>query len=91
MDSHTIVERVKGLEFSRLDEAYLAIDSDAGYCYGLNATAGSIWDRIDSPVSVGELCARLGRDYDTDEETLRRDVDALLSSLRDAGLVQIIA
>lgn len=90
MDSNTIVERVKGLEFSRLDEAYLAIDADAGYCYGLNSTAGAIWDRIDAPISVSEICARLGRDYDADEDTLRRDVLALLSSLRDAGLVQIV-
>lgn len=91
MDSDTTIQRVNGLEFSRLDEAYLAIDSEAGYCYGLNATAGSIWDRIDAPVSVGDLCARLSRDYDANEETLRRDVLAFLSSLRESGLIQVIA
>lgn len=41
MDSDTTIQRVNGLEFSRLDEAYLAIDSEAGYCYGLKPPGAS--------------------------------------------------
>ena len=89
MDSNTIIERSRGLEFSRLDEAYLAIDSQAGYCYGLNETGGIIWEIISAPVSVGELCRQPRLEYAADEATCLRDVVALLSSLHDAGLVQI--
>ena len=46
---------------------------------------------IGDPLSIGELCTRLGREYAAEEETCRRDVIALLSGLRDAGLVQIIS
>ena len=90
MDAQTIVQRKSGLEFSRLDEAYLAIDAQAGYCYGLNATAGAVWDLLHDPLSVAALCARLRQDYRTDEETCRRDVTALLSEMSAAGLVQTI-
>jgi len=87
MDLKTIVQRKEGLEFSHLDESYLAIDAQAGYCYGLNSTAGVIWDMLETPTSISDLCARLGREYAVDEAVCARDTLALLSSLRDAGLV----
>jgi hypothetical protein len=45
---------------------------------------------ISAPLSVGEVCTRLRREYAVEEEICRRDVIALLSSLREAGLVQVI-
>jgi arylamine N-acetyltransferase len=83
------VQRSRNIVFSRLDAELLAIDGQGGYCYSLNNSAGRIWELIEAPVSVQELCRRLRSEYDVDEASCERDVVELLERLSDAGLVAI--
>lgn len=85
----SIVRRLKDVLFSQLDDEFLAIDAQAGYCYSLNETAGRVWDRIAVPISIQEICMSLREEYAVDEATCREDVVNLLKGLRDAGLVQV--
>ncbi len=86
---NSIVRRGKDIPFSQLDDELLAIDSQAGYCYSLNATAGRVWDLIATPITFEAICAQLRKEYAVDEQTCRREVTALLQGLCDAGLVQV--
>lgn len=85
----SIVERNSSTAFSKLDDDILAIDSQAGYCYSLNETAGRIWDLIVTPLSVRELCSRLTKEFSVDDSTCRQEVTALLQQLFDSGLIQV--
>lgn len=85
----SIVQRAKDIPFSRLDDELLAIDSAAGFVYSLNETAGRVWDLIQTPASVGAVCAQLRLEFAVDEMTCRRDVIALLQALHDAGLLRV--
>jgi Coenzyme PQQ synthesis protein D (PqqD) len=87
--SATIVQRAKDVPFSQLDDELLAIDAQAGYVYSLNESAGRVWELIQSPTSVGEVCNQLRREFTIDETTCQREVIALLEGLCDAGLVQV--
>ena len=89
MNFQSTVMRLSSTHFSRLDDAYLAIDAQQGYCYSLNATAGRVWELADQPVTVEDLCRQLQEEYAVKEEECRREVLALLGSLQQAGLVQI--
>ena len=89
MNAQSIVRRAKNLEFSRLDEANLAIDAQAGYCYNLNPTSIRIWEIIDRPISIADVCARLRAEYAVDEASCQRDVLALAATLQTAGLLEI--
>lgn len=90
MNFQSTVMRLPSTQFSRLDDAYLAIDAQQGYCYSLNTTAGRVWELADQPVTIEGLCRQLQGEYAVGEEECRREVLALLSSLQQAGLVQII-
>ena len=90
IDPNSIVKRAKDVPFSRLDDEMLAIDSQAGYCYSLNKTAGRIWELIAAPVSVKDLCAALQKEFDVDEETCRNEVVSLLRELAGTGLVETV-
>ena len=83
------IRRSAHLSFSHLDDEVLAIDVQRGYLYSLNDTGGRIWDAIADPVTVGEICDRLGTLFDVDESTCQRDVVALIAALCENGLVEV--
>ena len=72
-----------------LDDELLGIDSQAGYCYSLNETAGRVWELIAEPMTVSEICSRLRKEFAVDEQTCKRETISLLQQLTDAGLAGI--
>ena len=55
----------------------------------LNATAAYLWEQIqDKDFTADDLVALLTARYDVGEEQARADVDKLLASWRDAGLIE---
>lgn len=91
MKQTTIIQRNSAILFSKLDDEYLALDAEAGFCYSLNTVSGRIWKLIEQPTTFGGLCAQLQQEYTVDEVTCRRDVDEVLTGLAEAGLVSIDA
>ena len=62
-----------------------------GVYYGLNPVGSQIWALIQTPQSVGEVCAALHDTYDdVAPEVLARDVRALLVELHEAGLLTVV-
>ena len=54
----------------------------------LNATAAYLWEQIqDKDFTPEELVALLTARYDVDAQQARADVDKLLASWREAGLI----
>src|ERR1700704_4622133 len=86
--SSSMVQCAKEVLFSRLDDEILAIDAQAGFCYALNATAGRVWDLIETPTPVGAVGAYLREEYAVDEATCLGDVIALLQEWCEAGLIE---
>ena len=91
MNQATIIQRNPTILFSQLDDEYLALDAEAGFCYSLNPVSGHIWNLIEQPITLEALCAQLQRDYRVDAATCRRDVSDVLTKLAKAGLVMLLA
>jgi len=89
LHSESIVWRAKEVLFSQLDEELLAIDSQAGFCYSLNETAGLVWDFMADPIKVSTICTQLGEEFAVDEATCLTDVIQLLQGLHEAELVKV--
>jgi len=85
----SLVNRSADIVFSKLDDELLAIDAQAGYCYSMNETAGRIWEMISIPVSIGDICSRLVKEYSVDEVLCLSEVLPLLQKLHESGLVQV--
>ncbi|GLK72229.1 PqqD family protein [Ancylobacter dichloromethanicus] len=58
-----------------------------GACCQFDATGTEIWNRLEQPVEIGQLCAELARAYDGPIDDIRRDVLAFLSGLAARELV----
>ena len=85
----TVVQRTSKVLFSQVDDEFLGIDSEAGFCYGLNEVSARVWELIEAPISAASVCAALRQEYDVDDAVCRRDVIELLQKLSEAGLIRV--
>jgi hypothetical protein len=86
---NSLVWTNKRIPFSKLHDDMLAFDERAGYCYSLNDSAARIWTLIENPISVGDICVVLTKEFSVDKETCVKDVSELLIALRDAYLIEV--
>ncbi len=87
----SLIQRSPRITFEPFDSEWLAIDGEAGFCYSLNATAGQVWQLIETPITLRALVDQMCPHYAVDPATCQADVEALLQQLLDYGLVQIAA
>ncbi len=64
-------------------------DVSAGKYFSLNEIATAIWNRLETAVSVEELCEELTQRYDVQPEVCQKEVIALLTRLQDRQLIQV--
>jgi hypothetical protein len=89
ISENSIISRKKEVLFSNLDDELLAIDSQAGFCYSMNETAGRIWDMLSSPISVNQICSQLCKEFSVEQSVCQQEVLPLLQSLLEAELIQV--
>ena len=53
----------------------------------LNDTGAFLWKKLESGASEDELVSAMLSEYDVDEETAKRDIDAFLKKLKEAELL----
>jgi hypothetical protein len=86
----SVVQRTRPVDFTPLDDDWLALDAEAAYCYSLNEVAMRIWRLIEQPISVSAICTELLRHYAVDAATCQADVLAVLNELVRAGLASAV-
>jgi Coenzyme PQQ synthesis protein D (PqqD) len=65
------------------------LDMKSGIYYGLNAVGARLWNLIQEPKLVSELCEVILREFDVEADRCERDVLALLQGLAAEGLVEV--
>lgn len=65
------------------------LHTESGVYYGLDRTGTGVWRHIRQPITIRDLCRRLGEQYEARPGTLEADVLRLLSELEQAGLVDV--
>lgn len=72
---------------TELEEEVVVLQLEAGTYYGIDGIGPFVWDQLQEPVTVAELCERVAREYDIELQRARRDIEALLADLEDAQLL----
>jgi hypothetical protein len=86
-----VIVRGGGLFDAEVDGEIVALHVEKGSCYGLNKVGSRIWQLIEAPTAIGEICATLVSEYKIDPVTCERQVLDLLEELRAEGLIEIRA
>jgi hypothetical protein len=74
---------------AELGDELVALDPNAGECFGFNRVATSVWRELSEPRSFGQLRDALIEEYEVDSEQCARDLVELLKDLSEKGLVTI--
>ena len=87
-DTSTIV-RAQKLLATDLDEETILMSIEQGAYYGMEQTARRIWELVETPRTVADLCRQLAEEYDVEPEVCRKDVLAFLEELSSEGLIVV--
>lgn len=85
----TLVTANPGLMVSEVEGELVMMDVEKGSYYGLDPVAARIWQSVQQPTSVGDVCAQMLEHYDVEPETCQTEVLAFVVDLERAGLVAL--
>jgi len=74
-----------------MEDELVMISLQKGMYYGLDNISSQIWQRIEKPISVADLCRGLLEEFDVDPETCQRETLELLNWLYRQELIKIAA
>ena len=89
MSSDPRVTRSPDALAAEVGDEIVLLNMATGYFHQLNAMGSYLWNRLDEPLTVSELCRSALDDFEAEAEVCRRDVDGFLQELQEAGLVEI--
>lgn len=87
MNEMTKLKRKPGLMTASMNGSAVMMDIETGKYYNLGETGGRIWELLDPPATVTELCDQLTQEYDVSREVCMKDLQGFLQSLMDRGLI----
>lgn len=72
-----------------VDDELVMADIDRGKYYGLNDIATTIWQNLDTKITVEDLCKRLCDSYEVTPEKCSAEVLSFLKELESRNLISV--
>lgn len=89
MDAKTRVTRSADALGAALDDEVVVLQMGTGSFHQLNPIATYLWNRLEEPRTITELCDHAGSTFEADQDELRRDIEAFVDQLHAAGLIEL--
>lgn len=74
---------------SQLEGETVMLALSDGVYYGLDSVGARVWELVQTPRAVGEVCSRIEAEYDVEAGRCERDVLRLLGELVAAGMLEV--
>ena len=74
--------------FTSVDGEVLALDVARGQCYGMNEVASRVWELLEQPRTIEDLCDKLVPDYDIAAGQCASEIATLIEQFQADGLVE---
>ena len=87
----TKFQRTPETLFALIDQDVVALHVERGKCFGMEKVSADVWDMLEHPASIDELCGRLMGHYAVEVEQCRSEVTQLVDQMVEEGLVKAIA
>ena len=84
------IVRTGDLLTTEVDDEIVAMSVANGAVYTFDAVTVDIWNRLETPCALEDLCAALVQRYEVDEAECRDAVVDVLNILHAEGLVDIV-
>ena len=90
MDLDTTIKRTNKVLASSLEDELVMFDADEGKYYNLNSVATEIWNILEEPHTIKELCNTLSERFEITEEQCQKEVMDFLPDLEEKGLIEVV-
>lgn len=90
LDLSTVVKRSPQQVACNLNEEVALLHLDSAVYFGLQGVGAQIWNGLEAPRSVADICSDIARDFDVAPADCRNDVMKFLASLQEAGLIEAV-
>ena len=70
------------------DEVVMMSQDQSEYL-GLNEVATVIWELVESPCSLSEVCDRLREQFEVSDEQCQAEVITFVKQMNDKGLIEV--
>jgi hypothetical protein len=84
------VVRLEGVMSSPVDNDIVILNMARNNYVNLDAIGRRIWELIEKPVGVDELCGKLEKEFAASKEQIAADVLPFLAELEKDGLVRVV-
>lgn len=81
MTDNSLIARRQGWIAAWIDDNLMMMHAESKFYLDLTGSGGRIWELLESPRSVSDLCAALGREFDIEPDAARPEVLAFLQQL----------
>tara|TARA_R110002072_G_scaffold303069_1_gene492559 strand:+ start:33529 stop:33840 length:312 start_codon:yes stop_codon:yes gene_type:complete len=89
LNMQAVIAHSKGLVATDIDGEIAIMAIDSGKYHSLNATGSQIWNAVQQPQTVADLCESLASQYQVDEEQCRSDVLSYLQDMVNERLLEV--
>ena len=87
MNLSTIIQQNDNSVSCEIEEQTVLLNVEAGKYHGFNEVASRIWQLIESPVQVSDICNALTAEFEVSDEECKAEVLSFLDKLASAGLI----
>ena len=74
-----------------LEEERVILNLDDNVYYGLNEVGSAVWDLIQQPTYVSEICDAIAQQFEVKSGDCEKDVLVMLGQLEEASLLQVLS
>ncbi len=86
----TRVVRLNGLQTANVDDDIVILNMATNSYVALDDIGRRIWELIETPRRVEELCAQLTHEFNGSSEQIQADVLSFLNELENEKLVRVV-
>jgi len=84
-----IYQRKPDVISSKLEDQLVMMDIDKGKYFSMNPVATRVWELLEEPSSVNELCDELLNEFEVSKEQCFDEVLELLGKMKELDLLEI--
>ncbi|MBA4763234.1 PqqD family protein [Sphingomonas sp.] len=88
VDLETVIVRSDTVLDASVGDESVLMSIETGQYYTMKVTSRAIWERLDTPVRVRDLCAALADAYQAPLETVETDTVAFLNYLEAHKMIE---
>jgi hypothetical protein len=83
-----MIKRQDGWLAAQVGEELVMMSVDSGVYIGLNDVGARVWDLIETPRDLADICSTLSDEFETTPDVCRPEVEAFLAQLEQRGAVR---